>query len=566
VKRCFLVLILIQIILLIMPRNTLGVVCFIDDSFNDLTKLDMISTTAEVDTTNGWVTLQLKNLANSLILYEDSCDITLISNHAVETYRFNGTGMELDFRRSINGGLIEPVSISGRSGEYLVLDRGRKEAYWYNYDGLGMVKNEALSISSLTEPQAVDIQTGTYDFALVDGKWVKWYGFDGIGMVPLSILSFNAGETSYTVSLSLEDDNFATVILDKANEEIRYYRYTGSTMEVDAAKCIQTPGALTNPRSISVSKDGGLYLVVDSNQVKAYNYDGSAMIYNPHLSVVGLNKPLAVSIKPGGYDYAVLSHDAINNPLVSYYAFNGNEMEEITELQVTGLDCVPFANDQVLQGKAVDAQNGVTGLKLLADIELPSGTSISWEVCVDGFNWESIAIGETVKFLLPGTHPNYRATLHTDNNMLTPKIFSVQLLDASLSIENFQVVDILGPYIPENPTLPTDQQVKIWAGYNVTIQLETKGCADSLVADIYIEDNQITLSSFNGELVPIYTAGNYQNVWSGTFYTDAQVPKGIYLDIGFTVRKGSDFVFGYYPEFAEIYGSALEHHQIHLTH
>jgi hypothetical protein len=387
-----------------------------------------------------------------------------------------------------------------------------------------------------------------------------------MGMVQLASLSFNAGTLSDTLSLSIEDDNFATVILDKANKEIRYYRYIGSTMVMDAAKSIQTPGDLTNPCSLSVSKDGGLYLVVDSNQIKAFSFDGREMIYNPQLSIGGLNKPLAVSIKPGVYDYAILSHDTSNNPLVTYYAFNGNEMEEITGLQVTGLDHISFANNQILQGKAVNTKNYVTGLKLQADVELPLGTSISWQVTVDGFNWESISIGETVEFLLPGTYPNYRAILHTDNNMVTPKILSVKLLDASLSIENFEVTDILGPYIPENPALPTDQQVKIWAGYNVTIQIETKGSAESLIADIFIEDNQITLSSLNSELIPSFPEGSYQNVWTGTFYTKAQIPQGIYLDIEVIVRKGSDFILVYYPKFAQIYGSALEHHQIHLTH
>lgn len=564
-KRLFKLIAFLQIILLLLPLKLNAADYFINDSFNDTSKVDIASTTADIDTTKGWVTLGLKNLANSLILYEDNFDITLINNDTVETYQFNGINMELDFKRSINGTLVEPISISGRTGEYIVLDRGTKEAVWYHYDGTGMVKNGTLAISTLTDPRALDIMTGAYDFALLDEDWLKRYSYDGVGMVQVLPLSF--GTTGCNpISVSVEDDNYGTVILDKANKNVLYYSFNSTTMVKDAAKSIEADGEFTKPISLSVSKDGGLYLIVDDNQVKTYNYDGSAMVYNPQLSIAGLNKPLAVAIKPSVYDYAIISHDAGNNPQVSYYAFNGTSMEEVPELKITGLDDIPYANDQILQGKVVDAANNVSGLKLTADVELPAGTSIDWEVTVDGTTWKPATLGNTVKFTTPGTKPNYRVTLHTDDNTVTPKILSVQLTDASLSAGNFQVIDIVGPVIPGNPVLPTDQQVSIWAGYNVSFQIETTGAAESVAADIYVDGEVITLSSLTGELVPSDPITSFTNTWTGTFHTDARAAMGTLLDIYFTVRKGTDFVYASYPEFALIYGSALELHEIHLTH
>lgn len=555
----------VLLFLMLFPANTLGADAYIDDTFNDLTKIDQAATTAEVDPANGWVTLGLKNLANSLLLYNDNFDVTLINNDAVETYRYNGTAMELNVPRSITRGLSNPVGISGRSGEYIVLERGTKEAAWFHYDGIGMVENGLLAVSALTDPKALDAASGLYDFTLLDGNRMKRYAYDGTGFVlvpPLSPILAGAKP----VSISLEDDDFAAVVLDKANKAVKHYRYSGGSMSLDAAKSIQTPGELSEPRSLSVSKTGGMYVVADSDQVKAYHYDGSAMIFNPALSVTGLNKPLAVSLKPDLFAYAVLTHDAGNKPQVCYYAFDGTGMVEIQGLRVTGLDDIMYDNDQVLQGKGVGTAFGVAGLKLLADVALPAGTSINWEVTVDGITWQTIIPGDIARFALPGTKPDYRATLHTDDPAVTPKILSVQLLDASLTVGNFQVTDLIGPVIPGNPALPTDEQVKIWAGYNVTFQIETTGRVENMTATITCGSDVITLSSPLGKITPDEPPGTPINIWTGVFHTDASVPVGTLLDISVRAGRGTEHTDVDYPDFAEIYGSALDNHHIHLTH
>lgn len=555
----------VLLFLMLFPVNVLGVDAYIDDTFNDLTKIDQAVTTAEVDPANGWVTLGLRNLANSLLLYNDNFDVTLINNDAVETYQYNGTAMELYVPRSITGGLSNPVSISGRWGEYIVLERGTKETTWFHFDGFGMVENGLLGVSALTDPKALDAANGIYDFVLLDGNRLKRYAYDGTGFAlipPLSPVLAGANP----ISISLEDDDFAAVVLDQANKAVKHYRYSGGSMSLDAAKSIQAPGELSEPRSLSVSKTGGMYLVADSDQVKAYHYDGSAMVYNPSLSVTGLNKPLAVSLKPDLFAYAVLTHDAGNKPQVCYYAFDGTGMVEIPGLRVTGLDDIMYDNDQVLQGKSVETAFDVAGLKLLADVEFPAGTSINWEVTVDGITWQTIVPGDIARFTIPGTKPNYRATLHTDDPAVTPKILSVQLLDASLTVGNFQVTDIIGPVIPGNPALPTDEQVKIWAGYNVTFQIETAGRAESVSADITCGSDVITLSSLCSEITPDEPPGTPINIWTGVFHTNAGVPAGTHLDIFFRAMSGTEHTDAAYPDFAEIYGSALENHHIHLTH
>jgi len=493
--KYFIVTLILVLLMPLLPSLVLGALIYVDDTFANQENVDLSKTTAYVDVLNGWVILSEKNLANSILLYPDSYDITIVNNDAVETYRYNGSGMELVTSLSINGGLTEPVSIAGREGEYVVLDRGTKTASWYHYDGIGMVPNGVLSIGPLTDPKAIDVSLDNYDFAVLDQANLNWYSYDGTGLAPNNYLSFNTGASSSPISLSLENDNFACVVLDKAANEIRHYYFNGADMVLDSSKSIRVPGELINPKSLSVSKDGGLYLIVDDTSIKAYSYDGSNMVYNSYLSRTGFAKPLAVSIKPDSYDYAVLDQIA-GHPEILYYAFNGSSMEEISTLRITGLDGIGFGNDQLLMGKTVDVAQSVTGLKLLANVEIPEGTSITWEVTVDGVIWKPITPGgDSVRFSTPGTHPNYRAVLHTNDMSVTPKILDVQLLDSSLTITGHADKGIYK------------------AGEAMILYADTEGSADSVEATMWwIGGNGFT-SDTTANLVPNSPVSSDINTW-----------------------------------------------------
>jgi hypothetical protein len=531
---------------------------YIDDSFNDLGQVDTVHTTAEVDTANGWVTLSRLNMANSLLLYAESRDLTLVNGDAVETYQPSGGLMVKNSALSVNGGLKSPVSISGHSpGEYLVLEKGSREAVYYQYDGTGMMKNGSLGVSLLNNPLAMSAGAG-YDFSLLDGSAVKSYSFDGGGFVLNDQLSINL-EGARAVGISAGAGSGEYSVVDGLNKKMLSYVWNGSAMEKSEALSIET--GLTSPRS--VSRDGNLFFVADDSGVKAFNYDGSRLLANPFLSVEGLSTPLAVAVKPGGLEYAVLQYDESSRLAVSYYAFDGLEMREVPALRVSGLSGVPYDNDQLLVGKGVTAARGVSGLKLTAETELPTGTEIAWETTVDGVTWKEILNnGPAVRFDTPGTKPNYRAVLKTSDITLSPKIFSVCLSDASLAVDNMKIVNIVGPEIPGNPPLPTGQPVKIWAGYNVTFQVETRGGAELVSASIHAAG----VPAINLSCEPLFPAGSDNNTWQGTFHTPVDVPRGTLLEMDVTAGKGAGQAFASYPGFAEIYASALENHLIHLTH
>ena len=494
-KKTSILIILFMIGQLFLPGKLIAAP-FIDDTFLNTNLIDIAKTNANIDVVNGWVTLAKRNISNSILLNKDNYNVILINNGAVQTYVSNGSGMSLDIGHSITGGLSEPISIAGKQDEYILLDRGTKTACWYHYDGNGMVQNGTLSISMLNDPRAIAVMTDAYDFALLDQSDLNWYNFDGVGMVKNSFLSLNTGSTSNPISLSLEDNNYACVVLDKAKKEVRYYYYDGSSMILDSTKSIQTPGVLVNPKSISVSEDGGLYLIVDGNAVRAFNYDGSSMVYNSYISISGLINPLAVTIKPDSFDYAVLDEDMAGNPVLKYFGYDGSAMAEIPALRIIGLDKILYANDQVLVGKSIAVTQPVTGLKLVANVDLPVGTSISWEVTVDGITWKPITLGgASVKFASGGTSPNYRALLHTDNPAVTPTIFDVQLIDASLSVTGYS------------------DKSSYKAGEAMIITAETEGAAASVEAIMWWSGGNGFSPNDSTELVPELPVASDLNTW-----------------------------------------------------
>lgn len=492
--RSILIILLLQVLI---PLPAWGDSIYIADSFDDLYQIDIGKTTAAIDTTKGWVTLGLRNMANSLILYDDSYNITVINKDAVQTYSYNGTCMEIDYRKSINYGLTEPISIAGRMGEYIVLDRGEGSVFWYHYDGVGMVLNNMNGIAaSLTDARSAAVFGSTYDLAVLNGQNLNWYGYDGIGMVRNEKLSFDIGNNSNPISLSLAEENYTCLVLDKAARQVRRYYYNGSGMIQDETRGILS--GLIDPRSISFSEDGNLLLVADGSAIKTFIYDGAGMICNSQLSVANLNRPLAVTIKPGcsaAPEYAVIEGNEVNKACVKYFAYGSNGMEEITSLRVE-LDQIPYGNDQLLYGKPVTTVNAVTGLRLTAETETPPGTGISWEVTVDGENWLEVTPGgQPARFDIPGIRPGYRAVLHTDNNSIAPRILSVQLTDASLRVRGYADKDCYH------------------AGEAMMLLAETEGLADRVEAVMWWTGGNDFTDSDVTELIPAQSIASPVNTW-----------------------------------------------------
>lgn len=531
-RRLILVLITAMLILMLIPTTVLAEIVFIEDSYTDKTKIDIPLTTAEVDTDNGWVVLGRKSRSNAVVLYEDSYDITIVNGTSIETYSHDGSSMVKNNPLSISG-LQDPVSISTtESGQYLVLDKGDNTATYYMSTGSAMVANPILSASGFTNPIAISTQKDSYDFSVLDGREVNWHSFDGSGMILNTALSIELGEEINPISLSSKANSYDYAIVDSNENQILYYSFDGSSIALNPLMSITAPGELTKPKSIGINPENNSYAIVDDNTVKTYNFDGTQMVYNSALSVSGLNKPVSVVIKPGSYDYAVIDYDGSGHAQVRYFAFTGTGMEEITDLRITGLSDIPYASDQMLMGKAINAGEQVRGLKLTATVDIPVNTSITWEVTVDGLIWKPIIPGgAAVRFSTPNSHPNYRAVLHTTDLSITPKILDVKLIDNSLII------------------IGGSDKSGYRAGEAMILHADTEGAADAVEALMWwAGGNGFTIETVS-DLVPDspvtddinywYTRHDYPSDYDNVVIIPQDMPDGEYT-IQFTAYSDSN--------------------------
>lgn len=555
---------LILMSLLLFTKYSLATPVYIDDSFNNMDLVDVQDTTAEIETTSGWVTLAKKNMGNSLLLERDSFDVAIINGNLIETYGLHDLTMKRKTEFSILTGLSDPRGVSGEKGSLYVLDRGKGKILSYQFDGQGMIENPQLGLSSLNNPLLFQSAANLH-YWVVEGRRVKGYSFGEDQMFPNGSISFQLDNSIKPISSAAPRTGLDLILADSLGSGVSYYHFEGGEMVFKPDRSI-TEGLL-EPKSVSLDSEGFFCIVADGNQVKAYLYQGEEMVYTPQLSIIGLSNPIAVAIKPGSYAYAVLCFDEGDNPQVKYFAFDGTAMVELELLRIQGLNRIPYGNYQTLKGKGAITEKTVRGLSILADVDLPPHTDITWEVSVDNETWyEALNDGPPVRFIGGGHKPNYRAVLSTAEQEVTPKIHRVRLVDASLWMGNLQITDIVGPILAGNPPLPTSEQVSIWAGYNVSFQIETRGGVESIKAIITGNEVDIVLDSELGNITPIYPLTEDLNLWEATFHTGPAVSKDTFLDMELTAYQGEEHITASCPDFAVIRGSALENHPIHLTH
>jgi hypothetical protein len=110
------------------------------------------------------------------------------------------------------------------------------------------------------------------------------------------------------------------------------------------------------------------------------------MIYNTVLSVTsGLTAPRAVAIRPGSYDRII-----VDGNQVKYCQWNGSSLVYISNLSVTLSDMVQragYKSSAVVVSQAKDPGADAVAVRVRAAHDLPNNTSITWSVTADGANW-----------------------------------------------------------------------------------------------------------------------------------------------------------------------------------
>jgi hypothetical protein len=384
---------------------------FLTDDLTTTNYINTPSTTAVVDTSAHEIRLPYEIKGNAINLKAGSLDYVVINNQDIETYSFNGTGMQLNSSLSVSG-ITNPIGVTTQMNVTDMVVISGTTATRYMFNGTNLSSSPLLSVTGLTMPVSVSSRPLTDDLAVLESTGVKYFNFTGAGMTQNPTLSITAGLTN-PIGVSLHSTTYDTVVID-GDKTIKYFKFDGTAMS--AVPALQISG-LTNPVSVNL-KDNGDIVVLDDKSVKYYSFDGTGYIQNAVLSIAGLVDPIALSTRPDSFDYAV-----IDNGAVKYYSFTGSMTYNPT-LSVNGIQVLrTYKTSATIRSVLSNAAAAVNILTLTATENKPANTNITYEVTANGgANWTAVTLGTPTTILNPGVQVGWRATLSTTDQAVTPKI------------------------------------------------------------------------------------------------------------------------------------------------
>jgi hypothetical protein len=103
---------------------------------------------------------------------------------------------------------------------------------------------------------------------------------------------------------------------------IKFFQYNSGSNSMINAPNLNI--SVTNPLGLAMRKDERSLWVFSNTDVKRYDFDGTGMVYNPNLSVLGLNGVISVASQPYQDSMAVLARDSNNKGVITYYQLDSN--------------------------------------------------------------------------------------------------------------------------------------------------------------------------------------------------------------------------------------------------
>jgi len=382
-------------------------------------------TTADVDTVAHEIRLprMAQAMPGLIDARPDGWDLVTVSGQDVRRYAFNGRGMVLSGVKSVSGATV-PLGVAARWEWDDLVVLGATAAQHWSWNGAAMVLNPLLSIPGLNNPRQAAVRPGSWDTFVLTAGQVIGYSFDGTGMVPDAGLTIGSGLRDPS-ALALHPLTRDVAVLD--GNAVRYYQWNGSALRYNPALAVS---GLDSPAAIQIGVDGTLY-VVEAGGVNAYQLDGMRFRLNRMRSIVA-SGAIGVALPGAGGAVAVRFPDQIR-----VYQWNGNQMVENSALRIMGLlpptgGGAGYAPSAVVQSAPLPApEQPVEALVLQASQDLPDGTSVAYDLTNDGgATWHAARLGRGVLFPDAGTgQVAWRATLRSSNPSVTPRLLPEISLD-----------------------------------------------------------------------------------------------------------------------------------------
>jgi len=406
----------------------------LEDSFNDTSQVDLSRTTARVDTDNHCVLLPERSMANAVDMLKNSLGYAVASNSGITLYELDdATGTIAANPEFSCPWANDATGVSLRQDNLNIWAITESSVAYYKYNGSGMSNDPALKVSGFNNVLSVTAFKNK-DSALVlqaDGNLARITRYDAGGSLNPSLVIEPGISDPVAVSMVNDSPDFRLFTKDTAY----YYSYddAGGTYVEDPAKRVNGL-----PDIISASSDDtGSAILSDSNAGYYMNNDTGGAARVDVFSPGPVSGPVAVSLKTGTYEQAIVDGDG-NVQWWSYDDALGRMVRD-PSLEIAGLTLNSgYAHPKAYYSKAMTTSISCNAAYLAVIDDIPAGTSVSYYVSSDGGSTYTAIIPGTWTAVPGGANFVLKAVLDTTDTRVTPKILQVRLeCDADFVINGY---------------------------------------------------------------------------------------------------------------------------------
>ncbi|OEH86014.1 hypothetical protein BHU72_14775 [Desulfuribacillus stibiiarsenatis] len=467
---------LLLLCLLLLTSNVYaapGDILFTDD-FNNRNHVNQNQTTAVVDVINGEVLLPKVSAAGGMAARDNV--IVVQNGNNVQVYQDSGS----DYQYQSNYYAPNTLALAMRqqSVDHFRLDENGT-GHYMSYTGSGYVSVPALVLSGLESMISITwledrlvgldiLQRQIRQFAIAENGWVELPSIQTDIENPIQVLAVGqsiavldeqGGINIYgfmdqihaSPVMALNRSNLAVIASD-ADDRILAL---GNTQAESINLSSQMTSVIVNEPSADLQDlteiSPGRFLIRDSSQIKEYAYTGSGNQWVPTGRKITATGKTSKYLSPR-----------------QYVSTNIN---------------LPYP---------------LRGIQLVPTHIRPPGTSIDYYLSIDGGPWEPAE--SSIKRADEFQNVRIRANLTTSNGT-SPRIQRVQILDRSMSIDDFIVTAMV-----RNPgnILPTSDAVTVIGGYRFDFEVVAPG-ADEVYVQFSDGSPELKLTAIGNDRF----AGNY---------------------------------------------------------
>lgn len=360
----------------------------LQDTFTSDGQVDLVTTTARIDKTNGHVELAQAPLGNVISAKSGDggmpTEVLVADKTGVHWYTYDqASGQMVKNTPLSTAAYTNPLGVSllpGMTGYYVMQEDGVHQVL---FDGTSSVDNPMMAVTGLVNPVSVSAVSAT-EYAVADDQGnVSVYTYDPSSNTALKSMqhSFSTGLTGIKNVQAIPGTWDFIVTTEDGAYRYMYDQFSDTYRPNPAyTTAAGTPVVVAG----AANGTGDLITLLTDTTATAYAYDqatGSMTAANLY-TIGGLTDPVAVAL-PSNSSTVIASRDGTVRTYV--YDAATNSMMENTSLRISGLQfAAPYIGPSGRYRSRVLGAASYNMFRLTATESNDAYTAISYEISLDG--------------------------------------------------------------------------------------------------------------------------------------------------------------------------------------